>query len=291
MRIVTDSSILMGSVEGRDHGLTVLPLSVSLAGSTWLEYDGISSEEFLEHVRSGELPTSSSPPPALILEAYDTDEEIIHLSMADGLSGAFEVASGLRSQARHPERVHILNTRTLCVPHRVLAFYAEHLAKQGESVKIVIEKLHTMIESAHSYLIPEDFDFLRRGGRLTPLAAKIVTLLKAVPVLDQTKDGKRLERFSVARKFDKAVEAIVRDLKKWNVNDNYYIGISHADEPSRASRAKHLLAEHFPLCKSDSFNLSPAFITQGGPGCVAIQVIDMTLCPSLKDSIAHHHTS
>lgn len=131
MRIVADSSVMFSVEEGARRGMTVLPLTVSIDGTTWLEYEDISSEEFLALVRAGALPQSASPPPALTLAAYDTDEEVVHLAMADGLSGAYEVACGLRAQARHPERVHVLNTRTLCVPHRALACYAVQLAGQG----------------------------------------------------------------------------------------------------------------------------------------------------------------
>lgn len=91
--------------------------------------------------------------------------------MVDGLSGAYEMACGLRDQARHPERVHVLNTRTLCVPHRALACYAAKLAAQGLGAAEVVGRLEAMMGTARSCLIPEDFDYLRRGGRLTPLAA------------------------------------------------------------------------------------------------------------------------
>lgn len=95
----------------------------------------------------------------------------MHLAMVDGLSGAYEMACGLRDQARHPERVHVLNTRTLCVPHRALACYAVKLAAQGLGAAEVVGRLEAMMGTARSCLIPEDFDYLRRGGRLTPLAA------------------------------------------------------------------------------------------------------------------------
>ena len=165
MRIVADSSVMFSVEEGAKRGMAVLPLTVSIDGTTWLEYEDISSEEFLALVRAGALPQSASPPPALTLAAYDTDEEVVHLAMADGLSGAYEMACGLRAQARHPERVHVLNTRTLCVPHRALACYAVQLAGQGLGAAEVVGRLEAMMGATRSCLIPEDFDYLRRGAR------------------------------------------------------------------------------------------------------------------------------
>lgn len=163
MKIVTDSSVMFSVEDGARRGMTVLPLVVAIDGQTWLEYEDISAEEFLAKVRAGALPQSASPPPALTLAAYDTDDEVIHLAMADGLSGAYEVACGLVKQARHPERVQVVNTRTLCVPHRVLACTAVQLAGQGLDAAAVLEALDAQIATAHSYLIPEDFDYLRRA--------------------------------------------------------------------------------------------------------------------------------
>lgn len=282
MKIVTDSSVMFSVEEGAKQGLTVLPLTVSIDGQTWLEYEDISAEEFLAKVRAGALPTSSSPPPGLALEAYDTEEEIIHLAMADGLSGAYEVACGLREQAKHPDRVHVINSRTLCVPHRALAYAALHMAGEGFDVAKVKDVLRQMIDTAHSYLIPEDFDYLRRGGRLTPLAAKFAHILKAIPVMRQTDDGKRLEKMKVGRSFGKAIDAIVEDMEKRDVGEGCFVSVSHADNLKLANEAKRRLAERFPSVQLGIFELGPAFITQGGPGCIAVQSIDLRPCPNVS---------
>lgn len=284
MKIVTDSSPMFSVEEGAARGLVVLPLTVSIDGEKWLEYEDISAEEFLAKVRAGALPQSASPPPALTLEAYDTDDEVVHIAMADGLSGAYEVACGLRDQARHPERVHVVNSQTLCVPHRALALAATHMAEHGSDAAAIVEKLHEMIATARSYLIPEDFDYLRRGGRLTPLAAKFAHLVKAFPVMQQTEDGTRLEKLKVARSFTKALDAIANDLEARGVGEGFFIGVSHADNRIQAVEALKHLAERFPTCVQGMFELGPAFITQGGPGCLAVQAIDLRPCPGVSMS-------
>ena len=282
MKIVTDSSVMFSIEEGAKRGLTVLPLTVSIDGETWLEYEDISSEDFLTRVRAGALPRSSSPPPGLTLEAYDTDEEIVHICMANGLSGAYEVACGLVKQARHPERVHVVNSQTLCIPHRALAFAAKAAAAQGRTAEEVVGMLRRMRESARSYLIPEDFDYLRRGGRLTPLAAKFAHMIKAFPLLVQTEDGTRLEKRKIARSFVKAVETVVAVFVALGSGEGHFISVSHADNLAQASVAANLLSGHFPAARVGVFELGPAFITQGGPGCIAIQVVDLGFCPGLE---------
>ena len=259
MKIVTDSSVMFSMEEGARRGMAVLPLVVAIDGQSWLEYEDVSAEEFLAKVRAGALPQSASPPPALTLK----------------------VACGLVKQARRPDRVHVVNTRTLCVPHRVLACTAVRLAEQGTDAKAVLETLHAQIATAHSYLIPEDFDYLRRGGRLTPLAATFAHLVKAFHVMKQTDDGTRHEKMKVARSFAKAVNAIADDLEARGVGDGFFLGVSHADNRVRADEASGMLSGRFPGCRHGVFDLGPAFITQGGPGCLAIQAVDLGAYPDL----------
>ena len=281
MKIVTDSSVMYSIAEGAERGIEVLPLSVAIEGETWLEYEDISADQFIEKVREGGVPTSSCPPVGMVLEAYETDEDVVHIAMAEGLSGAYNVAAGLVDQARHPERVHVINSKTLCVPHRLMALGAVEMRKNGASTEEIVAKMHEMAETAFSYLIPKDFDFLRRGGRLTPMAAKFAAMLKAVPVMRQTVDGKRIERLKITRSLSKGLAAVMEDMKARGVGEGHYISVSHADNLPAAQQAIEVIKEHFPKCECGIFNLGPAFITQGGPGCFAIQSIDATLCPKV----------
>lgn len=279
MKVVADSSVMFSVEQGAARGIGILPLTVSIDGKAWLEYEDISAERFLQLVRAGDMPKSASPPPRLTLDAYDTDDEVLHLAMADGLSGAYGVACALKAQARHPERICVVNSRTLCVPHRALALCAVELAGECDRAADAALRLQPLIESSRSYLLPEDFDYLRRGGRLTPLAAKFAHLVKAAPVMRQTDDGTRLERLSVARSFKKGVAAVAADLKDRGVDGRCYLSVSHADNPSDATWAVDRLQDEFPECRVGIFELGPAFITQGGPSCIAIQSIDVSAFP------------
>lgn len=281
MRIVADSSVMYSIEQGAARGMKILPLAVTIDNETWLEYEEITTEDFLARVRAGAMPQSSCPPPHLTLEAYDTEEEVLHITMADGLSGAYGVAHGLAKQAPHPERVHVVNSATLCAPHRALALAAVELAKRCEHAADVIERLRPMIASAHSFLLPEDFEYLRRGGCLTPLAAKFAHLVKAAPVMCQTDDGTRLERLAIARSFKKGVEAVVAELEKRGVGEGHFISVSHADNPEGAGWAMDRLKAAFSGCRFGIYDLGPAFITQGGPACIAIQSIDLKAFPDL----------
>ena len=143
----------------------------------------------------------------------------------------------------------------------------------GLSLEEVLEKLDYQIKHTRSFLMPQDFDFLRRGGRLTPLAAKALGLLKVQPIMTQTDDGRRLESFGMGRTFMGAVKKLVSEFEKLEGNENYRVYISHADVLDQAEKVKELFLKSNPNLHVEILDLSPAFITQGGPSCVASQVM------------------
>jgi DegV family protein with EDD domain len=124
-----------------------------------------------------------------------------------------------------------------------------------------------------SFLIPVDFSFLKRGGRLSPLAAKLGGMLKIVPVLELTRDGKSLDKFAIKKSEKGAVKAIIKEYQSLGVNENCKIYVTHAGALDRANRYKEQLSEAFPGTEIEIIELSPVFITHGGPGCIAIQMI------------------
>ena len=281
MKIVAESSSLFTQKEAKKFGIEVLPLKVAIGDETWSEGSEISTDEFLKKIADGGMPTSSCPAPADVIRAYEGEEEILHLSMADGLSGTYEVASSLAAQAKNPDRVTVVNTTTLCGPLRAIVAYAIALNKENKSKAEILDCLKPLMESSFSYLIPADFDFLKRGGRLTPMAAKFVSVLKVVPVMVQTLDGRRIERSSIGRNLSSSIKKVISDMKKRSVDARSLVTISHAQDYSKARAIADMIRSAFPEIRIEIFELTPSFIVQGGPGCIAIQTVDIAGCPNI----------
>lgn len=148
------------------------------------------------------------------------------------------------------------------------------MADEGCSAKEIITWVESAIEKAESFLIPQDFDFLRRGGRLTPMAATFGSVLKLKPIMTQTEDGKRLDKFGVKRTMKAAVGAVIDHLKKKQVDDRHIIYVSHANAIEDAKKAIAQIREALGDVEIHMLDLGAAFVTQGGPKCVAIQYIE-----------------
>ena len=201
------------------------------------------------------------------------DNEVLNIAMADGLSGTYSTAVTAAEASPHKERITVLNSGTLCGPHRHLVETAVKLARQGLGVADIRAKLEALMQTERSFLIPSDFDYLRRGGRLSPLVSYVGKAIKLAPVLTLSADRRQLVMSGVKRGFKQAVAQICKELDKWGVGEGWRIYITHAAAPALAETAKKALCELFPRSNTEIHPLTPVFITQGGPGCVAIQAI------------------
>ena len=275
VRIVSDTSTLYSSAQAREAGFAVSPLSVTIAGNSYREFDEISSDEFVSIINEGNMPTSSQPAIGEVTALYEefAGEQILNIAMAAGLSGTYQSAVAAAELCDNCDDITVVNSRTLCGPHRYLVEKAVELAKKGATLEELLQWLNRRMDTAKSYLIPADFDYLRRGGRLSPLVSHVGKLANLAPIMTQTDDGCRLTIAGIRRGFPHAVKYIVSALEKAKVGKGWRVYISHAGAPEKAELAMKALQAAMPEAYYEILPLSPAFITQGGPSCCAVQYI------------------
>ena len=277
VRIVSDSSTLYSSAQAREAGFAVSPLSVTIADRSYREFDEISSDEFVSIIRQGHMPTSSQPAIGEVTALYEefAGEQILNIAMAQGLSGTYMSAVAAADLCDNADGITVINSRTLCGPHRYMVEQAVEMAKNGATLQELLAWLNPRIDTAKSFLIPADFDYLRRGGRLSPLVSHVGKMAGLAPVMTQTEDGTRLTVAGIRRGFKHAVKYCVEYLQKQGIGKGWKVYISHAAAPEKAAMALEMLRAAMPGAEYEIVPLSPAFITQGGPGCMAIQYVQL----------------
>ena len=275
VRIVSDSSTLYSPTQAREAGFAVSPLSVTIAGNTYREFEEISSRQFVEIIHQGHMPTSSQPAIGEVSGLYEefAGEPILNIAMADGLSGTYRSAVAAAELCDNAGDITVINTRTLCGPHRHMVQTAVAMAKAGESKDSILAWLNSRMDSAKSYLIPADFDYLRRGGRLSPLVSQVGKMVGLAPIMTQTDDGCRLTVASIRRGYNAAVKYVAEALQKKGIGEGWRVYIAHAAEADKVELTLKVLTQALPGANIQVVDLSPAFITQGGPGCLAIQYV------------------
>lgn len=276
IRIISDSSTLYSIEEGKKNKIDIAPLSVTINGETYRENEDITTEQFIKIINEGHFPISSQPSVGEVVNLYEKypDDEIINISMADGLSGTYNSACMAKNMCDHSDHIEVINSRTLCMPHRYLVECAVNMVDIGMSRDVIVNEINKLINTSKSYLIPKDFDYLVRGGRLSPLVGRIAGMINLVPVVTLSEDSTRLDKFATTRTLRKAIGKICDALIEAGVNNNHKIYITHAcAEEETIESIKKTISEKISNADIEVNILGPVFTTQGGPGCIAIQTI------------------
>nr|WP_302646742.1 DegV family protein [uncultured Clostridium sp.] len=275
IRIISDSSSLYSEKKGQEKNITIASLTVHINGKSYREYEDIETEEFINIINEGHMPTSSQPSIGHVVDMYNQyeEDEIINISMADGLSGTYNSACVARGMAENPERIHVINSETLCGPQKYLVDLAAALVEEGKECKEIVDEINKALKESKSYLIPHDFDYLVRGGRISSIVGKIGSAIKLVPVMTMSDDKKSLVKFTTKRTYKKAVQKIIEQMTEDGINSEHKLYIYHACNEDGAEEIKKIILSAIPDADIEVGLLGPVFTTQGGPGCISIQHI------------------
>lgn len=275
IRIITDSSVLYTEKEAQKAGFDAVPLNVHIGDLEGKDLQ-MDMDDFYRRIAGGQIPRSSQPSIGEVMDTFSKypEDEIINISMADGLSGTYQSACSARDMMDHSDKITVFNSRTLCGPHRYMVECAQQMKKAGKSAAEIIQWLEYAADKTESFLIAQDFSFLRRGGRLTPVASAVGSVLRLKPVVRLTDDGMRLDKFMVKRTLTAAMKGIAEHMKFRNVGSKDILYISHAAAPEDAENARQLFGREFPGMEIHVMELSPVFVAQGGPQCIAFQYIE-----------------
>lgn len=275
IRIISDSSSLYSEKKGQEKNITIASLTVHINGKSYREYEDIETEEFINIINEGHMPTSSQPSIGYVVDMYNQyeEDEIINISMADGLSGTYNSACVARGMAENPERIHVINSETLCGPQKYLVDLAAALVEEGKECKEIVDEINKALKESKSYLIPHDFDYLVRGGRISSIVGKIGSAIKLVPVMTMSDDKKSLVKFTTKRTYKKAVQKIIEQMTEDGISSEHKLYIYHACNEDGAEEIKKIILSAIPDADIEVGLLGPAFTTQGGPGCISIQHI------------------
>ena len=270
MKIMTDTGSLIAVERAKELDITLFPLQVAIDGHNFRDYLDVSALDFIEMTKTA-IPVSSQPAVGEVMDAYEGGQETLHITMTTGLSATYDSAFGLinSSDIKH---VTLFNSKTLAGTEQYLVELAVKL-RESNTIAEIVERMEYCLKECQSFLVPEDFDYLKRGGRLSPVAATLGGLLKIKPIVTQTEGSQSLEKFGFGRNWKSAIKNIVNKMVENGVSEKHKVYISHAENKGVAEMAQEMIKEMLNISDSVILPLSPGMITQGGPGCVAIQYI------------------
>lgn len=284
--IVTDSNSGITQQEGKDLGIFVLPMPFLIDGVPYFEDINLTQEQFYEHLK-GDANVSTSQPSIgdlqdfwnNILQSYD---EIVHIPMSSGLSQSCATATALAKD--FGGKVSVVDNQRISVTQKESVFDAIKMVEKGKNAEKIKEYLEKTKLDSTIYISLDTMKYLKKGGRVTPAAAAIGTILKLRPVLQI--QGEKLDKYSLTpRTLAKAKEtmktALANDIKtrfpQYAKSGELAISVAHTDNLKEAEIFSEELKELFPnipfhFC--DQLSLSVAcHIGPGALACTATRII------------------
>lgn len=197
--VVTDSNSGITQAQGTELGIFVLPMPFMIDEEQFFEDVNLTQEQFYEKLEAGANVVTSQPSPEAVMNLWKeilTDyDEIVHIPMSSGLSGSCQSAMMLSEE--FDGRVQVVNNQRISVTQKQSCMDALMLAGQGRNAAEIREILENDKFNSSIYIMLDTLFYLKKGGRITPAAAAIGTLLKLKPVLQI--QGEKLDAFAKAR--------------------------------------------------------------------------------------------
>jgi len=273
MRIISDTTCHFTVEEAEPANVILVPNQVSIGDHNYRDYLDISSASFIEEIMDSH-PQTSQPSVGDIMNAYESckGEETLHITTGKGLSSAYDSARGV-CKSMAADYVTVFNSASVAGPNRYLVQLAVRLAAASTSIQQIVARMQNCLKESQSFVVPVDFGFLQRSGRLTPIAATLGGFLHLKPIMHQSENRERIEKFSVARTWGGAINSIIDDLIKHGVSDKHRIYVAHAFNSEAVKTAVDEIKKRIQNPDIEIMKLAPAMITHGGPGCLVIQYI------------------
>lgn len=275
--VVTDSNSGISQAKAEEMGIYVLPMPFMIDGQEYFEGINLTVEEFFEKLEGDcEISTSQPSPDSIItlwdkiLEEYD---EIVHIPMSSGLSGSCQTARMLADD--YEGKVQIVDNQRISVTQKQSVVDACNLIKSGKSAKEIKDILETEKMNSSIYIMLDTLYYLKKGGRITPAAAALGTILKLKPVLQI--QGEKLDAFAKARTGKQAkkimIDAMKEDFEKrfgGNADKDMVLYIAHTKNYEMAEEFKKEVLEVFPDMDIEIAPLSLSVSCHIGTGSLAL---------------------
>lgn len=280
--IITDSNSGITQGQAKELGVIVLPMPFTIGGVEYFEDITLTQSEFYEKLKGGADIFTSQPTPQAVMDVWDEalkdNDYIIHIPMSSGLSSSYQTANMLSQEEEYEGRVFVINNQRISITMRHSINDINNMIDDGKDIKEIVDYLEKDKMNSSIYITLDTLTYLKKGGRITPAAAAIGTLLKIKPVLQI--QGEKLDAFSKARTMNIAKSTMLNQIKKdieGRITENgkyaYQIAVAHTQNFEAANQ----LAEEFkalvpgytgevyidPLSLSVSCHIGPGALALG----------------------------
>ena len=277
--VVTDSNSGITQAQAKEMGVAVLPMPFMIDGETYYEDITLTQEQFYQRLKDNSDISTSQPTPDSIMKLWDEllkeYDQIVHIPMSAGLSGSCATAMMLAGEDEYEGNVFVVDNHRISVTQYQSVKDAMMLADMGMDGAQIKKRLEETVADSVIFVTVDTLKYLKKGGRITPAAAALGTLLRIKPVLIIL--GEKLDSFAKARTMKQAktlmMNAIQKELDE-RLHDSEckdcHLAIAHSDNEEAALEFKKEVEERFPDADIYLAPLSLSIACHIGPGSLAL---------------------
>ena len=215
--VVTDTNSGITPEQAKELGVTVVPMPFLINDEEFYEDVSLNQQQFYEKLMSGANVSTSQPNIYNVMDIWQevlkTNDQLVYIPMSSGLSNSCETATNFAKEFNG--KVEVVDNKRISVTQKQSVIDAVNLAKQGKTAAEIKEYLLNTSMNASIYIMVPTLTYLKKGGRVTPAAAAIGTLLKIKPVLQI--QGAKLDKFcqvlTINQAKSKMLNQIIKDIE------------------------------------------------------------------------------
>lgn len=283
--VLTDSNSGISQNEAQSLGIFVIPMPFTINEKTYFEGISLTQEQFYDFLENDVTVSTSQPSPDTVMHMYSKllkdYDEIIHIPMSSGLSGTCQTALMLSEEDEYKGKIFVVNNQRISVTQRNSVMDTLSLIKEGYEGAAIKEILEKDKFNSTIYIMLDTLYYLKKGGRITPAAAALGTLLRLKPILQI--QGEKLDAFAKARTKSQGksmmLQAIKNDIQNRfggfdeTIRERITIQLAYTKDNSEAQEMREIIREEFygievqdidPLSLSVSCHIGPGAL---GIGC------------------------
>lgn len=284
--VVTDTNSSITPEEAKRLGVYLLPMPFIVDGKEYFEGVDCTSEQFFEMLENGLDVSTSQPSPDSITSLWDelllTHDAVLHIPMSSALSSACGTAKALAMD--YEGTVFVVDNKRISVTLRESVLDALKLIEKGLSAAEICQYLEKHAANSSIYLAVNTLELLKKGGRITPAAAMLGTLLGLKPVLQI--QGEKLDAFAKVRGMAAAekamLTAIEKDLQTRFAGMPVRIHAAYSGDAKLAQAWKKEVRRYFDNSKIELHKLPISICCHVGAGVKAVAVTEVAVTEQVK---------
>ena len=279
--VITDSNSGITQSQGKDLGINVVPMPFLIDGEEYFEDINLTQEQFYKKLEQGAEVSTSQPNPEKLRQLWDRvladNDQIVYIPMSSGLSGSCQTAWAIAQEA-YSGRVYVVDNQRISVTQRQSVLDALAMAGQGMDAQAITDRLMETALDASIYIMLDTLYYLKKGGRITPAAAALGTLLKLKPVLQI--QGEKLDAFAKARTSAQGRQLMINAVRVDIENrfggmeaGQFHISGAYTGAAERAEDWRAEVNAAFPGHEMHMDPLSLSVACHIGPGALAVTCV------------------